>query len=366
MRAVRSLAAVSVVALILGAVAIGTILFGRPVPTSLQPLPEPLYLTLEPQQTVVGRSAVVRLQSSTTPQLRATGVSGTITKVATGSGDKVGPGDPVYWVDGRAIYLVRSEQPLYRELKPSDRGRDVVAMQEFLLAAGASSLASDGVFGPGTARAWAAWLRQQGLPAATPFAPTYFIAVPSEVTVDQVSITAGEQAPALGEPVISVVPDLGLDGVAVEGLPIEGVDQYVLVESGAPVLDLAIAGSEWVATNPDQLRAAASRTAAAAPGFESDSQTGAQSSVDGARSIRGYLETREPVPTVAVPGGSILVGDQGQQCILVRRAGGSLETAPATVLGVTPNGSALLAPGPVGQGEVLVNPAIDQRRQPCP
>lgn len=369
MRAVRSLVAASLLALILGAIAIGTILFGRPVPTTLDPVPEPVYLTLEPQQTVIGRSAVVRLQSSMTPQLRATGASGTVTKVSAKPGAEVGPGDAVYWVDGRAIYLVRSQEPLYRELKLSDRGPDVTAMQEFLVSDGANGVTSDGVFGPATARAWAAWLRQQGLPSDTPFAPTHFIAVPSEVTIDQVKISVGAQAPAIGESVLSVIPDLALDGVDVDGLPIAGVESYVLVDSGAQILDLDIAGADWVATNPDQLRAAAARpTPDEARGLDSTDEAEAdpQSALSDARSIRGYLQTREPVPTVSVPGSSILVGDQGQQCILVRRAAGSLEAAAATVLGVTPNGSALLAPGPLGEGEVLVNPTIEQRQQPCP
>lgn len=367
MRAVRSLVASALLALLLGAVAIWVILFGRPVPTALDPAPEPVYLTLEPAQSVIGRSAVVRLHSEGTPHLRATGASGTITEVSVKPGAAVGPGDEVYWVDGRAIHLVRSEQPLYRELKASDRGSDVAAMQDFLVANGADGVTIDGVFGPGTAQAWTAWVKQQGLPLATPFAPTHFIAVPSKVTIDQVNISVGAQAPAIGESVLTVMPDLMLAGVDVDGLPIEGIDNYVLVDSGAGILDLSVAGSQWVATNPDQLRFAAARPAADQTSEPGEVQPGAGSpgSASGTRSVRGYLQTREPIPTVAVPGSSILVGDRGQQCILIRRASGTIEPAPAEVLGVTPNGAALLAPDPLGAGEVLVNPTIEQRHGPC-
>lgn len=91
------------------------------------------------------------------------GAGGVVTDVFVAPGDTLEPGDPIVEIDGRAVFGLPLAFPLYRDIAPGVRGRDVEALQEALTRIGWGELAVDGIYGPETKRAVAELYSRVGL-----------------------------------------------------------------------------------------------------------------------------------------------------------------------------------------------------------
>ena len=101
-------------------------------------------------------------------------------------GETISEGGVVAEVSGRPIFLMEGQVPLWRELGSGDQGRDVVALQGFLVRLGASIGDEPGIFGPATASAVARFYEDVGYPPMFRESPSSGPIVPfGEVVVIQ-------------------------------------------------------------------------------------------------------------------------------------------------------------------------------------
>ncbi len=101
-----------------------------------------------------------------------TGRGGRMTEVLVQPGEAVATGTELAALDGVPLQLLVGPVPPYRELSVGDEGPDVLALQEFLVATGHSTLEPDGLYASETASAVLRWRRAIGDPIPSPtFAP---------------------------------------------------------------------------------------------------------------------------------------------------------------------------------------------------
>jgi HlyD family secretion protein len=73
-----------------------------------------------------------------------------VTRAAPPPGGKVTEGQRLVEVSGRPVFLLRGGVPMYRNLRPGSRGKDVAQLQAALARLGFASGDAEGVFGAGT------------------------------------------------------------------------------------------------------------------------------------------------------------------------------------------------------------------------
>ncbi len=105
-------------------------------------------------------------------------------------GAQVGFGDWLVEIDGRRLYLVSGEVPLYRDLHVTDgallEGADVAQLQEFLLEEGFDAgghLVPDGTLGWATEQAVREWQRDSDLPDTGRIDRTQLVFAPSPMRI---------------------------------------------------------------------------------------------------------------------------------------------------------------------------------------
>jgi membrane fusion protein, macrolide-specific efflux system len=125
--------------------------------------------------------------------------AGTVTSVAITDGKAVKALTKLVGIDGKAIYGIPSNYPLYRDLAEGDQGPDVTALQKALDAAGYDPGEADGDFGDGTAGALADWQADQDLDQTGRLELASFVSYKPGAVVDEVTAAVGDRVQAGGK-----------------------------------------------------------------------------------------------------------------------------------------------------------------------
>ncbi|ORT58748.1 peptidoglycan-binding protein [Streptomyces sp. CB03238] len=131
------------------------------------------------------------------------GPSGTLTWIA-GAGSTVERDERLYEVDGRPVRLLYGTGPMYRTLKPGDKGRDVEQLEENLRDLGyGSGLAVDEKYTEGTADAVKRWQKSHDLKQTGRIGPDQITFASGSVRVKETGAAAGDPV-GPGKPVLTV------------------------------------------------------------------------------------------------------------------------------------------------------------------
>jgi macrolide-specific efflux system membrane fusion protein len=129
----------------------------------------------------------------------AASAAGTVTSLGITDGKAVKALTKLAGINGKAIYGIPSNYPLYRDLAEGDEGPDVTALQKALAAAGYDPGETDGDFGDGTADALADWQADQGLDETGSLELTSFVSYKPGAVVDEVTAAVGDRVQAGGK-----------------------------------------------------------------------------------------------------------------------------------------------------------------------
>jgi peptidoglycan hydrolase-like protein with peptidoglycan-binding domain len=135
--------------------------------------PLPSLVTARVEQRVLAETLVTRgdVRPSGASQVVWSGSNAAGAPLVTGVPVKVGgtvlEGQVVAEVSGRPVLVIAGSVPVYRDLRPGSSGKDVAQLQAALARLGFSGMESDGMYGPGTKAAVAAWYQQVGFVAST-------------------------------------------------------------------------------------------------------------------------------------------------------------------------------------------------------
>jgi peptidoglycan hydrolase-like protein with peptidoglycan-binding domain len=125
--------------------------------------------SLPPETATVDRETLrdIRTEDGTlgygSDETLSTRLTGTVTGLAE-TGEPVGRGDPLYWVDADPVILLYGSEPAYRALSPGAEGTDVEQLEENLSRLGYDGFTVDDEYTDGTAAAVAEWQADLGLP----------------------------------------------------------------------------------------------------------------------------------------------------------------------------------------------------------
>ncbi|WP_274919590.1 efflux RND transporter periplasmic adaptor subunit [Streptomyces sp. WZ-12] len=109
------------------------------------------------------------------------------------AGAQVGRGEKLYEVDARGVYLMYGDKPMYRVMKPGDKGEDVRQLKQNLKALGyGNQLTADTTYTPGTALAVNEWQKDRGLKQTGTISAAQMVFAPD-------SLRVGTQQAALGD-----------------------------------------------------------------------------------------------------------------------------------------------------------------------
>ncbi|MFE3597976.1 peptidoglycan-binding protein [Streptomyces sp. NPDC059096] len=130
------------------------------------------------------------------------GPAGTLTWSAAG-GSVVERDGRLYEVDGAAVRLMYGAEPMYRTLKPGDKGRDVRQIEENLAALGYTGFTVDDEYSTYTAAAVSRWQKAHGLERTGTIGPDQVAFAGSAVRVKEAGAAPGDRV-APGGPVLTV------------------------------------------------------------------------------------------------------------------------------------------------------------------
>jgi membrane fusion protein, macrolide-specific efflux system len=197
---------------------------------------------------------------------------GTVTSVAVTEGKTVKALTRLAGIDGKAVYGIPSNYPLYRSLAEGDEGPDVTALQKALNAAGYDPGETDGDFGSGTTDALAAWQADKGLDETGKLELASFVSYKPGAVVDEVAVAVGDRIQAGGKlatlaPTNSVVAGADVSQLDVAKLKVgqrvtltfdalDGADVSGTVDeiAAAPTSSEASAGTSTVVEYPVTVR----------------------------------------------------------------------------------------------------------------
>jgi hypothetical protein len=173
-----------------------------------------------------------------------------VTEVDVRSGERVSPGDLLAVVSGRPLILVRNGFQFYRDLRPGDRGEDVLALQRILRSDGVLAGSPDGEFGASTQEAVSRFYDDRDVTARSGGADAAAAVREAEREVAQLSddATAAERRTAretlaaarlaagawvpLGELVVISTPDATVDSVVGRGAVLEEGSAVMTLRQG--------------------------------------------------------------------------------------------------------------------------------------
>lgn len=153
---------------VLGGLSVGTFIAaervaGSPLVTDVPA--EPLVVEVSPIR--VRTKVAVTYELTSDPGMTVvSGEGGVLTWVNVVVGDRVATGSTLAQVNDRPIVGMVSPRPLYRSLELGDEGRDVLAVERFLLELGVLADQPDTVFDFGTAEAVNAFNRRYSQPSS--------------------------------------------------------------------------------------------------------------------------------------------------------------------------------------------------------
>ena len=136
-------------------------------------------------------------------------VGGTVTDVHVEADDRIDPMSAVLDVDGRTLWAVTGDAPLYRDLRNGAEGSDVETLERSLTEAGYDPGEVDEVFDRDTEAALEAWQEDNDLDTSGRLIVASFLWAPSDSVALDVSAAPGDFVVA-GEPLVTVGPSEGL------------------------------------------------------------------------------------------------------------------------------------------------------------
>lgn len=315
----RGRAALRVVALVaLWAVPLGAVVVSVPLRAVLDAesvaAPEPVTVTVGSREVdrAVGVNAVVT--RGTQPEIRSAG-EGFVTALA-GPGP-IEQGAEVFAVGGVPVLAYRGPV-LHRDLGRGDRGPDVAALGEYLVALDLLDASrSDDRFGPGMHAAVRDLQERLGVERDGVFRLSYVAYVPEDAFEVEGAVVrlgdrvgAGEAVLVAAAPVESVVLSAVAMGVSLASY--EGAGLVLRLGSeGVEVSGVEVGGEEATSL------AAALRDAVGTGGVRVDGGEG------GALSYSGpVLALRDPPTSGVVPSTAVVIDAQGRSCVVVDEGGG--------------------------------------------
>jgi macrolide-specific efflux system membrane fusion protein len=181
---------------------------------------------------------------------------GTVTSVAVTEGKTVKALTRLAGIDGKAVYGIPSNYPLYRSLAEGDEGPDVTALQKALNAAGYDPGETDGDFGSGTTDALAAWQADKGLDETGKLELASFVSYKPGAVVDEVaaptnSVVASADVSQLDVAKLKVGQRVTLTFDALDGADVSGTVDEI---AAAPTSSEASAGTSTVVEYPVTVR----------------------------------------------------------------------------------------------------------------
>ena len=182
-------------------------------------------------ETTVGRSLSLAAQAERAQQLLARNAASGVVTAAEPGVREVAVGSVLYRVNELPVQAVEGQVPFYRDMAAGANGTDVSQLQEFLRAAGYSSIDVDGRFRAGTAEGVRAWQRDTGQPVTGTVPAAALLAVsdlPAEITLLD-GVTVGARLSGGEEAVARVAPDVAFQLVL-------SPEQIGLVPLNAPVV----------------------------------------------------------------------------------------------------------------------------------
>ena len=123
----------------------------------------------------------------------ASATAGTVTSVSLTKGKTITALAELATINGTAIYGIPTTYPLYRNLSSGDEGKDVLALEKALDAAGYDPGDVDGTFDSDTVTALKDWQADQDLTETGTFDKSIFVGVKPNYLVDDVSVSVGDQ-----------------------------------------------------------------------------------------------------------------------------------------------------------------------------
>lgn len=215
---------VGLVAIVVAAGTAASVVLALPAdpPSSLRTATPASTVRVTEREDADERQVQVALDSGA-PRAVVTARTGTVTSSTCSTGAVLRSGDVLATVDGEAVIALATDVPLWRDLRPDDRGDDVRGLQRALNAGGAG-LSEDGILGPGTLRSAFRFLAERGVRPAQGedvLPRALFSWVPAaEQTVRSCTAVVGAAVGADG--VLAELP-AELRGARMESLPIDPV-----------------------------------------------------------------------------------------------------------------------------------------------
>ncbi|WP_166785601.1 MULTISPECIES: peptidoglycan-binding domain-containing protein [Cryobacterium] len=283
--------------------------------------------------------------------------SGRLTALSVNPTEAISSGTRLFDVDGSPVFAMPQTPPLYRDLEPRMSGTDVAAMQRFLVSGGFledSTENVNGKFGVDTEDAVCAFQKANFLACSEVFSFARVAYVPANVTA------VGTILPTLG--------DVLVEGDAViEGTPLPISAKFTpAAENGdliafadQPILVSASDSSEIVVSTLTSLDATAVlelykfALASAALGTVSAASEAPGSDATGSDLKASYaglmLRKQKSTVVAAVPGNSILMGANGESCVVAVTKIDSTTSPDGLEYRAVPLASVAPAAGELGQ-----------------
>lgn len=301
-------------------------------PLASQEAPAEIWGSPRPEEVDAAAPAVLELTFAADKEIPAARVSGVLTAVAELAG-VVSTGDVLYEVDGRPVFAVVGEQPPHSALQWGDSGANAASQASLLEALGylpeGQDEASAVVHAEFVAalQAMALDLGYSDLSAAPSQVFAHIVWIPLDEPADGIdmSVRVGEPAPTYPEPI--------------------GVHTGALIAAGTTIPESL--GGEWVFEG-DQFTVNLGSDGRVEPGGVSRLATLYEPGDEPA----GTLRLATPLEVWLVPASAVLVGPEGERCVLVRR-GRSLAVVAVDVVAAQMPGAALAAD--LGGAEILLN-----------
>jgi hypothetical protein len=236
---------------------------------------------------------------------------------------RMGPGKQLYAVDDRPVILLQGDLPAWREFAPGmAAGRDVLALEENLVALGYTGFTVDEEFSEKTANAVKRWQKTLGLPDTGKLELGRIVFASGPVRVVKAVTRAGDQA----QP-------------GSEVLRISGVGRQVDVEIPIAEQELAVKGAAVTILLPDGSETGGKVASVGATRLDKEGKSVVPLSVrfsnaDASKDVHNtevivVLKRVEARNVLSVPVTALLPGDRGGYAVQVVR-GDDVHLVPVT------------------------------------
>ena len=205
-------------------------------------------------------------------QLQAVaGSSGSFYTGLAAAGALVAQGQPLYWIDGRAVPLLYGDMPAYRVMRPGVTGTDVRQLEQDLLAMGdatAANLTADGSFTAADAAAVRRWQAALGVAQTGVVSLGDAVFLPGAIRVTALHAAVGGAVQG-GQPVLDYTSTTRLVTVALSpslSAQVKAGDAVTVdLPDGRTRLQGRVSAVSTVATTPAQPGGQAAQTQNGAP-----------------------------------------------------------------------------------------------------